>query len=111
MKVAGVGSELRARSTVRTANVCVPGSRPCTLAGESHGSNAPPSTEHSNARNSSGVALSVPAKVNTTSGSIVIAGGWVRTVVRSVVSGVVASATEVHVWTTGVGSTLPSEGD
>jgi hypothetical protein len=104
VRVAGVPSVLPARSTERTLNVCSPGSR-LSVCGESHGSNGRPSTEHSNASSRSGVALSEPKNSNVASASPVRSGGPERIPVP----GVTASATAVHVWTAGVGSTLPSK--
>src|ERR671915_1260417 len=90
VKVSGVGSAFRARSTARIRTVCAPGSTPCRLCGESHCSHGPLSIEHAKTTSSSGVALSLPANSIWISGSMVGLGGSSPT---AVVSGGVVSAT------------------
>ena len=69
VRVAGDGSTFPARSTARTRKVCMPGSRPETSPGESHGSQSGKlSTRHSYSSWRIGVALSVPVNSNRDSG-------------------------------------------
>src|SRR5687768_4586600 len=60
VRVAGVGSAWRARSTARTRKVCSQASRFWTDSGEVQGSYGPKSTAHSKVNSNTGVALSVP---------------------------------------------------
>ena len=100
---AGVGSTLPAMSTARIRNRWVPGSSE-TVSGELQGSNGPLLIEHSNSTRCAGVALSEPKNSNVASVSAVRPLG---PAVMPVPGGLTSSA-EVQVWTTGDGSTLPS---
>ena len=79
--VAGVGSVFPAASVALTLNSCLPRARPAYVAGEEHGTNSAPSSEHSNVLLSSvdeneNVALLVftepfgPASMRVSGGSV-----------------------------------------
>ena len=72
--VAGVASTLPTRSTACTANVWAP-TVTFSTCGEVHGSNGPPSSEHSNTSCEAGVTLSVPEKANVATLLPVLAAG------------------------------------
>ena len=99
--LAGVGSTLRAASTARTANVCVPSSRPEISKGESQFWNAAPSREHWNVPLTS--FETNPNVVRPTSS--IAAGARVIVVSGGVVS---APAVIVHAYSAGGSSTCPN---
>ena len=101
---ATVSSTLPAMSIARILSVCWPGSSP-NSSGEAQASHGRLSTWHSNSSIHGGVALSVPNHSNSASVSPVRAGGLT---VMPVPGGVVSGA-DVHSWTSGDGSTLPSK--
>ena len=94
--VAGDGSALPAASTARTRNVWSPSASAGYWTAESHGSNAPPSSAHSNV-----VPVSEAVNVRFASGLPVTAGGPNVTVVSGAVS-----STTVHVSSVGTCSTI-----